>query len=40
MSQQRKDAAPTLDDAADTVLAMAMLWAMPVIGFLLILARL
>jgi hypothetical protein len=29
----------TLDGASDTVVAMALLWALPAIAFLLILAR-
>jgi hypothetical protein len=39
-SQHRKSRATTLNDATDTAFAMAMLWAIPVIAFVLALTRL
>ena len=39
VSQQRKSRETTLNDAADTAFAMALLWAIPAIAFLLALTR-
>ena len=39
MSQQRKTPASTLNDAADTAFAMALLWAIPAIAFVFALMR-
>ncbi|WP_281167626.1 hypothetical protein [Nocardioides halotolerans] len=39
-SRHRSTRTTTLNDVSDTAFAMALLWAMPAIGFLLIFARL
>jgi hypothetical protein len=38
-SRHRKPRATTLNDAADTAIAMVMLWAIPVLAFLFVLTR-
>lgn len=40
MSQHRKSRVATLNDTTDTAVAMVLLWAIPVIAFLLTLTRL
>ncbi len=40
VSQQRKSRVATLNDTADTAFAMVLLWAIPVIAFVLTLTRL
>ena len=40
VSQERKSRVTTLNDTADTAVAMALLWAIPVCAFLLALTRL
>jgi hypothetical protein len=40
VSQHRKSRVTTLNDATDTAIAMAMLWAIPVLAFLYVLTRL
>jgi hypothetical protein len=38
-SQQTKPRATTLHDTTDTAIAMAVLWAIPVLAFLFVLTR-
>jgi hypothetical protein len=40
VSDDRKTHATTLSDSTDTVVAMALLWAIPALAFLLMLTRL
>lgn len=40
MSQHRKSPVTTLNDTADTAIAMALLWALPVIAFVITMMRL